>query len=805
MTDFTLRDSRTLAEFKQFVDTHGGPNKELRSTTTSKEMFITVYEKDIGDTDKTKKSTIDERIATAHEGTLNFLKSKLLDDTHQNEVDRLYKNIKFAGSVETPSLSLLITKTIELRNDELIDAFKRDGSQFASIADDFGVYSDAQMADFEAILTDVVKSDARYSQSVLLPNQMRQLVQTVEARMDNNVAANEIEMRQFYPETVGSFFVQLENAPNNLTDIDKAGFKALLKEHIQEFGRGEVMTVREVNAVAQRAIETYNTQLESFEHELKTTLFSSANVTLANNDNFKLLDSNSQQLLVDNLKAHYMQTEMAGFKDVQLQRDELNQLAVQSLQEMKVHCDASKLAVTQFMTDASNPSFANLDNSAFSNNEALKNWLGVKLEQNVGLRNSTMTADDVKQAAQEIINNYNTHIGNGPTLINAERAAAILTDTNIVQHQDKPDKKCPVSDITTDDITAAKLEPKFEMEVDGKHIAMSEPYAYTDNRVGITAYVENDAGKFELRSFYLSNSRGEWQSPSHFANDTKPQFLGKGYGDNQKTSTVLPIAMQKALHSLTLAMPERTVDGDSTMVKYNPEGAADVRDVETEFSAGAKIFFGALQYRDNTSFVDQITTALSGKKLVDKYDEIALEIKAAGDYSFSRNDADGMEKAKLAYGKLTVPDNLKPDFSQPPSDIFDIRLSKEYPDGGKAFVYEVPTTKVDGQDVQLKYMFIYDNKTEKVFLAATEDTKGVMTDFAVRDRNFDTGFLGTGLVEYFDMIAEPSRPNPNLGRARVQVSNSSYQAVYNFHEYVPFLQDAKAAFVQATTNPVLDQ
>ena len=137
MTDFTLRDSRTLAEFKQFVDAHGGPNKELRSTTTSKEMFITVYEKDIGDTDNTSKSTIDERIATAHEGTLNFLKSKLSDDTHQNEVDRLYKNIKIAGCVETPSLSLLITKTIELRNDELIDAFKRDGSQFANIADDF--------------------------------------------------------------------------------------------------------------------------------------------------------------------------------------------------------------------------------------------------------------------------------------------------------------------------------------------------------------------------------------------------------------------------------------------------------------------------------------------------------------------------------------------------------------------------------------------------------------------------------------------------------------------------------------------
>ncbi|MCE2572221.1 hypothetical protein [Motilimonas eburnea] len=119
-------------------------------------------------------------------------------------------------------------------------------------------------------------------------------------------------------------------------------------------------------------------------------------------------------------------------------------------------------------------------------------------------------------------------------------------------------------------------------------------------------------------------------------------------------------------------------------------------------------------------------------------------------------------------------------------DSFDISLSDNYSDNCTAYIFQSPRVDdLDGQSVQLKYMFVHDPDKDLVFLAAVENTASDLNEFGVRESSFDLGLLGMGLVEYPDMLPDVFN-NP-----RSYPTDDGYLPVMQFHSDVNLLASAK--------------
>jgi hypothetical protein len=360
------------------------------------------------------------------------------------------------------------------------------------------------------------------------------------------------------------------------------------------------------------------------------------------------------------------------------------------------------------------------------------------------------------------------------SLLSPDQSDAILTQAKFPAHHNplsslgKP-YASPVPEVGVDGLKQAGLGPKFTITTSDQKIHVSDPYDIGDGRIGLVAYVEHE-GQTYVRSFYRSNSRGDWQSASHHGDveealDKKdPQetlWIGKGAGGG-KSSTVLPIEAQKSLCVLVDAAPLKIVDGKDLKVNWND----GTQDHELQIKPGERIFYGILPFGSNESFKKEINEDWTARRLYDPQ-----KVHTAKD--------------------LDIPHGLEPDFGQL-KDKFPVKMSEHYSKNCMAYVFDGKRQNVGTQDkphdIQLRYMFIREEDTGRVFLAGMDDIAAPVNSFGVRQCSVDPHELGTGLIEYDvmlgGMLAQYSG-NP--------VKGTPYVEVTGFHENVPLIRDAKQA------------
>lgn len=110
-------------------------------------------------------------------------------------------------------------------------------------------------------------------------------------------------------------------------------------------------------------------------------------------------------------------------------------------------------------------------------------------------------------------------------------------------------------DLLPTDLERAGLLPKYAVQVEGKTILFSTPYALDtgDRRIAVVGYVQED-DNYVARTFYLSNSQGVWRYlPKYWPEGTGVRWFDKGYGEE---SVTIPIALQLALNTIREETPQ---------------------------------------------------------------------------------------------------------------------------------------------------------------------------------------------------------------------------------------------------------
>ncbi|RJG48427.1 hypothetical protein [Motilimonas pumila] len=759
-SSITLTNTTTLEDIKQFADNFQDANHQARTQDKVTQPTITVYEK-VGQEPKFKsQGTINQRIDNGRDAMLKLIKSKLDNPVHRQMIEQVFNNVKGdgvpKGSMTGNNLSMVIGEAIMFKNNEAIEDFLPGSNNFSTLNGAYGL-TDSQKESIQQDMFSIIERSPYTHQNVLDQNELTQLAQMA---VDNFIAK-----RDAANDTINNFF----SGTNGEGMSGLTGYDMLSKDDIA-----------------------------GVEKEVRAALTSA---------------------------------ERFGLDE--LTPDEVKQMVKDKLDTLKDNLQTTTTHLNNYFSNTGSPNFSELEGTDNFNSE-LKTWLKDSVMSDFDIKAGALSQEQIGELIEQKVATFNGHLSTNLTILDANAAKLIVDNTSMVEHQnytvtqqDKIDKlfpqdvdevECPVSDIDSDDLNSSHLTPKFSMTMEnGKTLAMTEPFEIKPGRTGCLAYIEGESGKYELHGFYLSNSRGEWQSPSHFGDSTNLTFLGKGVGGG-KSSTVLPMSVQKEMHAILNSMPPRQIEGDSQQIKYG--GKDDMNnDKEVTLSRGGQMFFGSLQFLDNSEFTSQVDTDHTGKPIIPNEESILENINKfdRGDVGLNHN----IDSIKEQLALVSVPDGLEPNFHDL-IERYPVTLSSEYPQGGEAFIFQGDTATVNDQDVCLKYMFIRDNETGGVFLAGIENTLADINSFGVRNSSFNIGILGTGLVEYETMLPEPFKDNPDIAQSgrrgfspemlqlmmmggdlnsidsneSEQDSNSSsdtYKRVEQLHENMPLIEQASIA------------
>lgn len=177
------------------------------------------------------------------------------------------------------------------------------------------------------------------------------------------------------------------------------------------------------------------------------------------------------------------------------------------------------------------------------------------------------------------------------------------------------------------------LGPKFEVEMNGARVCLSETYRLADNRNAAVGYVVTEQG-VKVRSYYLDDKKGAWKYlPDYYMKDLESsryvdEFeLGQGYDE---ASVTLPAKLQKSLYEIS------SVGSKSISQKTNP----------------AFVFAGTAQ-RYSSQF-EYANSYFSNQMRGDYYREVSKEASFA--------DLDNEAKPKPE--QITIEGGSVPDFAK---------------------------------------------------------------------------------------------------------------------------------------------
>lgn len=399
------------------------------------------------------------------------------------------------------------------------------------------------------------------------------------------------------------------------------------------------------------------------------------------------------------------------------------------------------------------------------------------------------------------------------------------------------DYESPVTATDADTLREAGLQPKYTCRCRGKKIHFSDCFELSSGRVAFVAYVEHN-NKIYARAIYRSNSRIRYQCASHFGgfHGDSPRWLGKGYGPG-KSSTVLPIKLQKALHAVQAAKQPLSFDEqdkfDYAYPRYDKISKADIdyaadcldkpsdeltaREIEValqstsvdEFRVGQNLdrIEGTQGPQDSPEFrVVRHEGVLCKKRIfhakqhATEADTIFYGLLA---YRSGREFKQQVQKKFTGLrlirrnheGLRVLSDILEkslPDFTQC-TDHFPVQAYN----GRDCTAYVFPgASRAPGSfgavrkgDDRIRwspeYMFIRDNDSGTVVLAGVQNKSAKLNSFAVPKNSADGDILETGFIEYGSMWHESfGEKAPKHGYGDVSPE---------FHQQLAVVSDARVA------------
>lgn len=308
--------------------------------------------------------------------------------------------------------------------------------------------------------------------------------------------------------------------------------------------------------------------------------------------------------------------------------------------------------------------------------------------------------------------------------------------------------EAPIPPIDAAFIRAHGLEPTTTITVAGHELHLSAPFSMGEGRIGVLAYVENPDGTVSIRSFYRSNSQGQWHSASHFGEPMgNPMWIGKGNGEH---TTSLPIEAQVLLN----------------------EHAASADTVALSADDGNRAFYGPLEYIiPPADYMSSMTG--SGPSVV-----------PAGTPWIDRDGAIHTEGAPrpgtrswLHPESFRFPPGMEPVFTSPERH-YTVDLPM-YGGPVDAFVYP-------SANGEARYLFYHDPRTGRAWVAQVERTSVDLTSFGVDSRPIEPGSI--------DMPAfERPRQIPPGYRGTETAGGGEYVDAFPYIRRFPFIADFYAA------------
>ncbi|MCC6806159.1 MAG: hypothetical protein IT381_01940 [Deltaproteobacteria bacterium] len=130
----------------------------------------------------------------------------------------------------------------------------------------------------------------------------------------------------------------------------------------------------------------------------------------------------------------------------------------------------------------------------------------------------------------------------------------------------------PRTGIDADQLRAMGLEPRLRLNIEGANVSVSEPFPFSDGRIGVVLYTVDSSGVVQPRLACRSNSQGVWRVSDATAGNG---HIGKGM---HESDTPLPIAFTAIAFRMSDPTVSRVPAGQPLMPLRDPtNGAIDRR------------------------------------------------------------------------------------------------------------------------------------------------------------------------------------------------------------------------------------
>lgn len=165
---------------------------------------------------------------------------------------------------------------------------------------------------------------------------------------------------------------------------------------------------------------------------------------------------------------------------------------------------------------------------------------GVKPEE-------VVSAGDAEEAKPEGVTKKPPVVMTGSAMLNQEQSTEILSRAVVMGDPWKQGGNEYV--LSSGNLLGNGLVPVFGVQMDGRTIALSQPFQLSDGRGAALGFVPTNEGE-KVRGFYLDPRTGMWQFAPDIIRGPRAEGMAQvteGYGG---VSTVLPVVLQRTLTDL---------------------------------------------------------------------------------------------------------------------------------------------------------------------------------------------------------------------------------------------------------------
>ncbi len=272
------------------------------------------------------------------------------------------------------------------------------------------------------------------------------------------------------------------------------------------------------------------------------------------------------------------------------------------------------------------------------------------------------------------------------------------------------------------------LTPAHTLTVGGVTMHLSRPYDLGAGRIGIVSFIEH-GGRVYVRSFYRSNSQGQWHSMSH--TDARGWY-GKGHAEH---TTGLPIELQREL------------------ARYS----ASETTLGLEREIAQRAFYGPAEFVVATGFTADVA-APTGRLTADGVPMIRHRQRSYADPTAFRFANPGMA----------------PDFT---------RAESQYTVDLPMYGGEIEASTYLSRDGDLRYLMMRDPRSGRAWLAQVERSRPELGSFGVDRAPIEPGSIDMPLYE------RPSQFPSRFHSGEPRVGNNEYITAWNYIRELPFIAD----------------